>query len=246
MTRSSLTTLPLLVLTACAEVEFPAMDTADSAAFEAEEKSGALGRLPEGLTCGLIYYRGSIEAVTDLYCGSYQTRRYSSISSYTRVSTGDWGLSSGQGYYHMDRNSNSSGLNNSDSRSVYLPAGAVCGLGHSRNASSETCMGYTTLSSCPSGWTRRTATDDSASGGYWHWCEYQDPNNLCTASSCYASSSLPRGTICGLGDNGGGAYGTCLGRTVTSGGACPSGYAFYGRYDRGASSGYGLGWCAKS
>jgi hypothetical protein len=221
----------------------------------ASEKAASPGRLPQGLVCGLIYYLGTGASIENLYCEAddssgrytgtaYQTRSYGAISGYTRLSTGDIGRSSGQGYYHMDRNSNATGLYNSDSTRVFLPKGTACGLGHSANAPSETCMGSSTRYSCPTGWTRRT--DDGSGGNYWYWCEYQDPYSTCTSSGCYNATEVPRGTVCGLGDNGASAYGTCLTRTVTGLGTCPSGWTFYGRNDYGAAAGYGLGWCAKN
>lgn len=250
--RTSVTIL-FSLLSACAP-ESPSFDTgeandtsgADDTGTVAVSKAASAGKLPQGLTCGLIYYLGTGAAVENLYCLTYQTKSYSSAGGYTRVSTGDYGRSSGQGFYHMDKNSNSTGLYDSDSASVYIPAGAVCGLGHTANAPSETCMGVSTKSGCPSGWTYRTATDDSSGGHYWYWCEYQDPSKKCSTSSCYDSSYIPKGTVCGLGDNGG-TPGQCLGKPVTSSASCPSSsWTYYGNYDYGAKAGVGLAWCAKN
>lgn len=200
----------------------------------------------KGLTCGLMHTL----SYTSASCEGYRTSSYSSISetvgsntiNFSRKSTGDWGASSGNGFYHFTTTGND---NVSSSSTVMLPRGTACGLGHSKNYSSAYCYNVSTLTSCPSGWSWKGVYDTSASGGYWFWCEYQDPNSKCTSSSCYGSTNyVPQGTACGLGHNDY-YYGTCVTSTISSSSKCPSGYTFRGWYDRGASSGHGMRWCEK-
>ena len=200
-----------------------------------------------GLTCGLMHTLSYSSAS----CEGYRTSTYSSFTesvgssteTFYRKSTGDWGASSGDGFYHMSAGSN---VNVSSSSTVALPKGTTCGLGHSKNYTSAYCYSTSTLSGCPTGWTWRYAYDTSSSGGYWFWCEYQDPYSKCSSSSCYGSSSyVPQGTTCGLGHNDY-YYGTCAGKTISSSSSCPTGWTYRGWYDRGASSGHGMGWCEKS
>jgi len=215
-----------------------------SASPMADPKDTTSSVLPQGLNCGLMYWRGgSGGSVESTSCNGYLTKSYSAISNYSRTSSGDYGLSSGQGYYTMARTSS---YGSTDPSKMKVPKGTVCGLGHSKNYPTATCMGYGSIASCPSGWNRRIGYDASSSGGYWHWCEYQDPSSLCTSSSCYGSNTyVPQGTVCGLGHNDW-SYGSCTTKTISSSTSCPSGYTFYGWYDRGSSSGHGMGWCQKN
>jgi hypothetical protein len=89
-----------------------------------------------------------------------------------------------------------------------LPKGTACGFTHTSNGGSlqggipntdPGCMGYDPLSPdpaqrCPAGWQSRYAFDANSENGrqdcslglstqpdcgFWGWCEYQDPRNLC-------------------------------------------------------------------
>jgi hypothetical protein len=97
--------------------------------------------------------------------------------------------------------------------------------------------------SCPAGWTKKVASDMKApSGCGFVWCEYQDPNNLCTTQACQHTNQ-PYGLACGITDNDRN-NGQCMGRLTTQG--CPLGYVRYGYFDDGRSPGHGVGWCSRS
>lgn len=248
--------LPLVVLASCV----PEGDTTETGEFADSGGSGtsmlegqaepltvsSSATIPSGLVCGLMHSL----SYTSASCEGYRTSSYSSFYDYIGSSSvrfyrrfqGDYGASSGNGFYAFAATS-SYGV--SSSRSVRLPKGTACGFGHSRNYSTAYCYDRYTIDGCPSGWTWRGVYDTSGSGAYWFWCEYQDPSSLCTSSSCYADSSdVPEGTVCGLGHNDY-YYGTCVSSTISSSSKCPTGWTFHGWYDRGASSGHGMGWCEK-
>jgi hypothetical protein len=145
-----------------------------------------------------------------------------------------------------------------------------------------TCMGQdpggalsATGSGCPVGWQPRRVFDmgsgdgrvdcDSQEGfgtvacGYWVWCEYQDPNQLCPAGSACAQSALNSGFTCGISADQGTInandlhdrsnhplspqpdLGRCLG--VPTGQSCPAGTVRSSFFDNGRGSGHGLGDC---
>lgn len=103
-------------------------------------------------------------------------------------------------------------------------------------------MGFDAKFSCPAGWVQKISTDmNAASGCGFSWCEYQDPNNLCTTTACKLDNQ-PVGLVCGITD-GDRNNGQCQGILTTQG--CPAGYVRSGFYDDGRPAGHGVGWCQK-
>lgn len=173
----------------------------------------------------------------------------------TNDSIGDrgGGLYSGEGYYAQELAGSAGDVSRPDW--LELPQGTACGFRETANDAPGNirCLGrvpwgFTTMYNniplgCPVGWTYRIGSDRGASSGQnFGWCEYGDPNGLCPPGSACASNQ-PAGLACGVTDTDH-RSGSCLGlNPVTQG--CPTGYTFHGFYDAGASSGQGIGWCAK-
>jgi hypothetical protein len=126
-------------------------------------------------------------------------------------------------------------------------AGTACGFKDNCNNSGLTCIGFDPAHSCPPGWVAKVGSDSNAPGscnggpGGFVWCEYQDPNALCTTGSCPLTDQ-PSGIVCGIDDNDR-HNGQCLGVQTDS--VCPPGWAHKGWYDDGRSAGHGIGWCTK-
>jgi hypothetical protein len=127
-----------------------------------------------------------------------------------------------------------------DASSFVLPQGAICGF-HRTDHGGHTCMGFDAASSCPPGWTRRSALDVNSGTQSWVWCEYQD-----LLSKSVGQPTIPfAGLACGISDNPG-TGGVCMGYDVLTGAApnCPGMTATASWRDDGASSGQGLGYCS--
>ena len=175
---------------------------------------------------------------------------------YTAVSDGDFGASSGDGFYHQRL---TSGVTDPALASSFvLPEGAACGFHHTRNSPGLTCMGYDAanyfslpqdgpapgIPGCPPGWIPQKAFDMSSDYGYWTWCEYQDPNHLSDGSP----SVQPLGIACGIAHNrsGSATVGQCMGyltNNTSNRAFCPAPLASAAWRDMGEPSGVGLGFC---
>jgi len=234
-----------------------------------------LGDQPKGLTCGLAYsaryepvgypyppntYRptgwpvdGTCKGYSSIHVSRYWG--WSAAPGFGGGEDGDTGKPTGLGFYHQHRLDSTGDTNDEEyPQRLLLPAGTACGFKHTCNSTRDlTCMGWNAAVSCPPGWQQRQANDDQgASGCNYAWCEYLDPNQLCTSDDCKFNSQ-PSGIACGITDsdypdthsNPKLAAGRCLGAVTRNG--CPTNYAwqFYGKYDAGRSSGHGLGWCTK-
>ena len=153
--------------------------------------------VPEGFVCGLAYvhqaynccggtdtayvqWHGTCEGTdgvvvndvvtTDLWVGNAWNEH--PATGYAVQADGDQGCPGGAGYYHQYSNV----VNGTPSTKYLLPQGTACGFKESCNNSTNiTCMGMDPVVSCPLGWTRRSAVDNSGggrSGCTWNWCEY--------------------------------------------------------------------------
>lgn len=220
------------------------------------------GELPQGFTCGLsnIYSQVSVahECIeTAFYCGARGTsidlpvvcssNMYAHpvehfLPGFMTFADGDGGDGTGFGYYHFAWNQS----NTTPSDQYQLPQGTVCGFKEAKFDPSATCLGFDANVSCPPGWTQKFRNDAGApSGGRFVWCEYQDPNHLCTTSLCYHWYA-PTGTVCGASDsqktpaNGGG---TCMGLSPSQSNCASLGYSYFS-WDTNAPTGQGLAYCA--
>lgn len=197
---------------------------------------------PLGLTCGVAYTNGS--PVVDGACMGVRTLGGTPAFNYHIAFQGDFGLSSGQGFY--SQNLSFSGGDVSQPDFLELPKGTACGFKHScQTSQNETCLGHDPFTDCPIGWTQRFGSDLNAPGGcIFAWCEYTDPHNVCTTSTCEVTN-VPLGLACGISDNdvSVGQQGQCLGGLTING--CPAGYVRHGFFDDGRSGGHGIGWCAR-
>jgi hypothetical protein len=165
---------------------------------------------------------------------------------------GDLGNNSGYGFYHQELTAPSygvggNGLTTGPTDLFKLPYGTDCGFHHNQNSPANlqtgvgTCMGYDAYVSCPTGWQRKTMYDANSSGGYFVWCEYEDPHEICIADPSCLQTAHNMGLACGLGsDTTDGQPGLCgeLGQNI-----CPSGWVPSGYFDDGRSSGQGLMVC---
>jgi WSC domain len=124
-----------------------------------------------------------------------------------------------------------------------LPQGTVCGFHHTRFFAPEwSCMGLDPAVACPAGWAKRRHFDMSSDDRAWVWCEYQDPNHLCTSAACIAAATS-NGYTAGLSsttDSTG--WGKYLGRS-TKAAECPPGRSPTPFIDMGRPAGDGLGYC---
>jgi len=244
-TRSTTTSL---VLAAC-------LLGCDGAPDDGVEVTSALEStgLPSGAVCGLQYRRpGSIvygtacEGVPAFNGPIAENTLCAGENNPTVVPPGfalerdgDRGLPVCNGFSHW-RFNQASGV---DPRNFRLPKGTACGFKEACNNRGETCMGLDANVQCPMGWSKKVSSDLHApSGCGFVWCEYQDPNNLCTTRACQYDNQ-PFGLVCGVTDNDRN-NGQCQGIPTTSG--CPWGYSRYGYFDDGRSAGHGVGWCAKN
>lgn len=196
---------------------------------------------PAGFTCGVAYKNGS--PVVDGACQGAHTLSGTPAFNFHIVSEGDFGLSSGNGFFSQALSFSSGDVSQPDF--LELPKGTACGFKHTCNSRNETCLGNDPATSCPIGWMRRSGSDINASSGCnYVWCEYQDPHNLCTTATCEITNA-PLGLACGISDNDMGTLqqGQCLGGLTVNG--CPLGYTRHGFFDSGRSSGHGIGWCSR-
>jgi hypothetical protein len=122
-------------------------------------------------------------------------RRPQAKSGWVNVSDGDQGRREGEGFYHQEFLGEGSGVQTRDSDQFRLPAGTACGFHETQNfagkhppKSQGTCMGMDPgvpvrsmkgEGNCPIGWIARRHFDSSSDNGYFVWCEYTDPHNLC-------------------------------------------------------------------
>jgi hypothetical protein len=228
----------------------------------ATEASAQVSGWPDGLTCGLSYVSNNGYVVNG-YCESVNSRsayieyndcQYDNTEScdepgdsicapeFAGIVDGDVGLCSERGFYHQAYGG--PGVSPTYSTQLLLPKGTACGLYHTcaQFGVKYYCMGtYDAATSCPPGWLPKVSSDANApSGCNYVWCEYQDPNVLCTGACTLTNQ--PSGLVCGLNDNDR-HNGHCLGVQTDS--SCPSGWQHYGAYDDGRSSGHGTTWCTK-
>jgi hypothetical protein len=152
---------------------------------------------------------------------------------------GDFGMPSGAGFYHQELGAGGVADPALSDHLKLLP-GAACGFHHTRNSSGLTCMGLDAASSCPNGWTARRHFDMSSDTGFFVWCEYQDPHNVCAGparTDCGASASFI-GYDVGIASNT-----ESDGTSLAWGAACPAGWTRMPSFDDGRPSGQGLSWC---
>lgn len=226
-------------------------DTGDTA-FDAEVSGKffaaffATSGYPEGMVCGISYSSNNASPTTVVNgsCAGHSTYGGKGASGYIiDLNDGDWGLKAGYGFAHQYYATSSAGVDDYTSAYLKLPQGTACGFKHSQNTKLLKCMGHDPKTSCPPGWTQRYAGDSKSSGGYFQWCEYQDPHSYCNTTSCFAS--MPSGLACGVmhaAEATGVGY--CNNVKITSG--CPSGFTREGYYDWGRKAGQGIGWCRKT
>ncbi len=175
-------------------------------------------------------------------CTPAYSRILGTAPGWLNVSDGDHGLGEGYGFYHQELTGEA--VTFDDAAGLYsLPAGTACGFHHTQDSPADTqtglhtCMGNDAYVSCPSGWMKRSHFDDSSGSGHFAWCEYTDPNHLCTTAQCVAEAVNAGVTI--------GIYSNTdeTGGTVLRNQACPAGTQRTAFFDDGRSSGQGLSWC---
>jgi hypothetical protein len=110
------------------------------------------------------------------------------------------------------------------------------------------------IEGCPTGWIVRSQFDMSSGDGskpcgnlqnrdhcgYFVWCEYQDPNGLCSPpnlTNCQSDAEFI-GYDVGVGSND-----EASGFPLAGGGTCPTGWIVSPNLDAGRSSGHGVRWC---
>jgi hypothetical protein len=231
---------------------------------DVEVKASALGvsGWPQGMDCGLGYYRNGVNVV-DGVCQGFRTGNanidWCDQSAMGRCDVagscapgfgvgpdGDRGLCAPWGFYHQHLLSSTGGVTLTNTDQLFLPKGTACGFKDNCNDPALTCMGFNPAVSCPPGWVKKVGSDSNAPAscnggpGGFVWCEYQDPNNLCTGT-CQLQDQ-PAGIVCGIDDNDR-HNGQCLGQSTDS--ACPPGWARKTWFDDGRSVGHGIGWCTK-
>jgi hypothetical protein len=221
--------------------------------------------VPQGFACGLSYYDGNVCGGTAFSCSiawafpatmTYDNNHgvcnitKNQLSGFVSRADGDWGgQPTGFGFYHFG----SSVANSTPSAQYLLPKGTVCGLKEQANDPSVTCMGWDSNVSCGpsnSGWKQKFRNDSGGPNGTgrWVWCEYQDPNNLCTTRDCYLTQQ-PLGTVCGASDTdrvypGNAGGGQCMGLSPSIAHCSSLGYNYFA-HDENAPNGSGLGYCIK-
>jgi hypothetical protein len=143
----------------------------------------------------------------------------------------------------------------SRSASFKLLPGTACGFHHTLGSPGMTCMGLDPATgNCPAGWVVRSQFDmGSGDGGavcgnlnsagvhchYWVWCEYQDPNGLCSGPNLTQCEMEARYDI---------GYTTSISSNVEDSGKagfdCPAGFPRSPYFDAGRDNGTrGLSWC---
>jgi hypothetical protein len=262
--RASLSAVGLLVVGtfgACGDSASP-----DNALEEVTSELATPGK-PQGLTCGIGYYRNCVNVDMGICDGvetGYTTGNCNSGNwSFTlgnatglhNAADGDRSCYAPWGFYHQAW-TNSDPNVNANSAWLLLPKGTACGFKDNCNNYTELCMGLDPANSCPSGWNMMFSGDAGAPAkcnhngpggspgpGAFVWCEYQDPNHVCNGT-CQTTDQL-YGTVCGISDNDKTNYGECLGVFPGATGTCPAGYQWHGRFDDGRSVGHGLSWCSR-
>jgi hypothetical protein len=243
-----------LIALGCVALAGCAVEPGGEEQVESMESSASVGTAtwPQGMACGMIH----TDYAPHASCNGYRTRDQLH-PQYAKAEVGDYGLSAGHGFVTQTRASSAGDV--SDTKTLNLPRGTVCGLWHHNGdfkpQNGQPCMGtwqhqrrsafgstYTSL--CPEGFALKYADDRNAPqyAGF-AWCEYQDPNGRCNFGEC--DRLVPVGTICGLRDSdyAPAQQSYCRGY---GGNQCPNGWYFRGFFDAGRSAGHGLGWCEKA
>lgn len=201
--------------------------------------------LPQGLTAGMIYAletpQFGLQAVSGGVALGSNTLQANGDGFLVR-SDGDYGASTGSGFYHQELASGGVVDPALSDRLKLLP-GAACGFHHTRNTPGRTCMGLDPVSACPNGWLTRRHFDMSSNTGYFVWCEYQDPRGLCSGQAsgqavteCEAKASFI-GYAVSINSN------TDRGGTaIANGGSCQS-WTRSPYFDVGRPAGKGISWC---
>lgn len=131
-----------------------------------------------------------------------------------------------------------------DTRVTTIPAGLLCGYGHSLNYPNSTCAGRVPTQGCPPNFQYAWYGDLGAPGGQGFFG--------CIAATSITLSdampTIPQGTVCGLSHTcSASQQHQCSTVLLQSNNAssCPSGYSWTMLGDRGASSGEGQFTCSK-
>jgi hypothetical protein len=215
---------------------------------------GAINAGVSGLTsCNppTEYVTGSVNGYRTLVLNSSnKTFLTASAPGWLNRQEGDLGNNATFGFYHQELTSpanGGTGLTSGPTDLFKLPYGTDCGFHHNQNSPANlstgigTCMGYDANISCPSGWTRKTMYDSNSSGGYFVWCEYDDPHYICANDPSCLQTAHDTGMACGLGsDTADGNPGVCgeIGANL-----CPTSWTPSGYFDDGRPSGQGLMVC---
>jgi hypothetical protein len=242
---------------------------AEESPVETKTSELVIGDRPEGFVCGLAYSNSSDFGMPSLTPVNGRCMGFSTLNNFrgapgtpagfAAVRDGDAGLpGSILGFFHQYQTTSTytGAPDPAYSRVLRLPKGTACGLRHTgscQGTNSLRCMGHDPAVSCPLGWQRKQASDiNGPSGCGFMWCEYLDPNSLCTSNDCVFNLQ-PAGIVCGLSDsdypalptNGVATQGRCMGMATPSG--CPTSWAWqrFGNFDDGRSAGHGLTWCTK-
>lgn len=192
--------------------------------------------LTRGVLCGL----GHTDNAPHPTCAGHAIQQNAATNGncpagYGYVEGCDMGAPSGHGYFGC--------MLLEDTRVSELPAGLVCGFGHTGMAS-PTCAGRTVLDgqpgTCPNGYQYVFWGDNGMpSGQGWFGCA------LVSAQAVTSSTTVPSGTVCGFSHTCR-TPSACASNSVTAAGtSCPAGYTHFGPRDENASSGQGLIGCMK-
>jgi hypothetical protein len=201
--------------------------------------------LPQGLTCGLDHTNRPFGANVAL-CRGHATLLRDAAPGLTIVPDGDYGMPSGQGFFHQELTSSAEGIivgvpSDEHYWESLLPQGTVCGFHHTRNSPNQTCMGYNPANACPAHWEQKRYFDMSSDTGFWVWCEYQNPLH-------YFVDPPIAGLVCGLGgdtSNAPNEIGFCFYGRVGGDSGAPRGWtSTVSFFDQGRPSDQGLGWAA--
>jgi hypothetical protein len=196
--------------------------------------------LPQGLTAGVAYLvRGEAFFIGGKALGAATPANNG--DGFAVRSDGDWGRHADDGFYHQELVSGGVTDQSSSDRFKLLP-GTACGFHHTRNTPGLTCMGVDPANSCPNGWIQRRHFDMSSDFGHFVWCEYQDPNRLCSDPLNPATSECDYnaryiGYVTSFSSN------TDSDGTAVANGGCSVGWTRTAFFDAGRSSGQGLSWC---
>jgi hypothetical protein len=196
--------------------------------------------LPQGLTAGVAYVMAWQRTTGGSAFGA--TTPDNNGDGFTIVFDGDFGAPSNDGFYHQQLGSGGLTDLGSSGKFKLLP-GAVCGFHHTRNSPGLMCMGLDAAVSCPNGWIQRSHFDMSSDFGKFVWCEYQDPQGLCSDPANPATTDCDYnaryiGYVTSMSSNT-----DTTGRAIAHGGTCPVGWTRSPYFDQGRSKGKGLSWC---